>query len=98
MKDGKIISINRHLEHYGKENYVCDVSETQETKYNRFKKIYECYKFNSNRTKAKNVVVSLTYNKPNDPKLAKEYTYKDLQQRAKRMLDSLYIKDGWGNK
>jgi hypothetical protein len=27
--------------------------------------------------------------------LSKEYTYEDLQERAKRMLDSLYIKDGW---
>ena len=27
--------------------------------------------------------------------LSKEYTYEDLQERAKRVLDSLYIKDGW---
>jgi hypothetical protein len=27
--------------------------------------------------------------------LSKEYTYEDLQNRAKRVLDSLYIKDGW---
>ena len=46
-------------------------------------------------TKAKKVHIRLTYNKPKNPSLAKEYTYEDFQQRAKRILDSLYIKDGW---
>ena len=56
---------------------------------------FQCYKFNSTRTKMISVSLVLTYHKPNDPILVQEYTYEDLQSRAKRMLDSLYIKDGW---
>ncbi|MDY0252751.1 MAG: hypothetical protein RBQ96_06655 [Candidatus Methanomethylophilaceae archaeon] len=79
---------------YGKENYACIVKERVD-EFNRYKIAYSCYKFNPKRTKSKHVTVILTYNKPKDPKLAKEYTYADLKRRAGRMLDSLYIKEGW---
>ena len=62
---------------------------------NKEKISFGCYKFNATRTKAKIIGVNLTYNKPNDPRLAEEYTYEDLQKRSQRILDSLYIKDGW---
>ncbi len=99
--------INVHLGHFGKENYPCFVSEIRDEVRNKFGKkivkykiLYRCYKFNPSRTKSKSVIITLTYTKaPNIPTkyktLAKEYTYKDLQSRAKRTLDSLYIKDGW---
>jgi len=63
-------------------------------------KFYICSKFNPERTKTKNIIISFIYTRvPNLPKelepLAKEYTYEDLQRRSKRILDSLYIKDGW---
>ena len=49
---------------------------------------------------AKGVGIKLIYTRvPNLPKelepLAREYTYEDLQKRSRRILDSLYIKDGW---
>ena len=99
--------INVHLKHFGKENYPCFVSEIRDETINKFgektvkyKIFYRCYKFNSSRTKSKSVIITLTYTKnPNLPAkyktLAKEYTYADLKRRARRMLDSLYIKDGW---
>lgn len=34
-------------------------------------------------------------NLKNRQELANEYTYEDLQKRSQRILDSLYIKDGW---
>lgn len=34
-------------------------------------------------------------NLKNGQELANEYTYEDLQKRSQRILDSLYIKDGW---
>jgi hypothetical protein len=45
-------------------------------------------------------VIRLVYTKvPTLPKeleaLAQEYTYEDLLKRSQRVLDSLYIKDGW---
>ena len=82
------------IQKQGKENYFSVIIER---KNNSSKKIisYKSYKFNSQRTKAKSVVVVLTYHKPTNPTLAKQYTYSDLKRRAKRMLDSLYIKDGW---
>ena len=88
------------IEHYGKENYSCVVVDTYDNKRGIRKKIYDCYKFNQARTKAKNITLVLIYTKsPNLPSkyrsLAKQYTYQDLQNRAKRTLDSLYIKDGW---
>jgi len=88
------------IEHHGKGNYPCVVVDTYDKKRGIRKKIYDCYKFNLIRTKAKDVTIVLIYTKsPNLPSkyksLAKEYTYKDLQKRAKRVLDSLYIKDGW---
>ena len=82
-----------YIENYGKENYIC--TNTIFTRGSKEKSVYNCYKFNPSRTKAKNVVVSLTYNKPNNQSLSKQYTYQDLKRRAKRTLDSLYIKDGW---
>ncbi len=82
-----------YIKNYGKENYIC--TNTVFTRGSKKQSVYNCYKFNDNRTKSKNVVVSLTYNKPKDKTLAKQYTYQDLQNRAKRVLDSLYIKDGW---
>ncbi len=91
--------INTHIEHHGKENYPCVVSESR-TYYKKYKlKKYEisyrCYKFNPSKTKVQTVSIRLTYTKPRDAKLAKQYTYRDLKRRAKRMLDSLYIKDWW---
>jgi len=82
-----------YIKNYGKENYTC--TNTIFTRGSKKKSVYNCYKFNLSRTKVKNVVVSLTYSKPNNPTIAKQYTYQDLQNRAKRTLDSLYIKDGW---
>jgi len=75
---------------YGKENYSCMIKERKD-KFNRYKASYNCYKFNPARTKTKSVTVSLTYN----PSSSKGYTFQDLKRRAKRTLDSLYIKDGW---
>jgi len=88
------------IEHHGKENYSCVVINTKEKKRGLERKIYNCYKFNPEKTIAKRVKIILIYTKsPNLPtkykSLAKEYTYQDLQKRAKRVLDSLYIKDGW---
>ena len=87
-----------NIVNYGKENYDCVVLEYEKKGFNNIRKkgkTYRCYKFNPSRTKAKDVTMTLTYNKPKDPSLAKQYTYQDLQNRAKRTLDSLYIKDGW---
>lgn len=102
LKGRKTINMNVHTEYHGKEHYPCVVSKSYEN-YKGIKKYnttYSCYKFNPQRTKKKRVSISLTYTKaPNLPTkykhLAKEYTYQDLQRRAKRMLDSLYVKDGW---
>ena len=90
----KDISLQRH----GKENYICEVKEGEPDKHiypNKKKISFGCYKFNASRTKAKIVGINLTYNKPNNSDIAKDYTYEDLKQRAQRMLDSLYIKDSW---
>ena len=90
--------INSHLEYHGKEHYPCLVSSqivTYDKWGSKYKTGYSCYKLNSSKTKAKDVTISLIYNKPTNPTLAKQYTYADLKRRAKRMLDSLYIKDGW---
>ena len=92
--NGDIININTHIEYYGRENYPCVVSEHID-RFDRYRISYRCYKFNLKRTKSKNVLIRLTYSKPIDPILAQEYTYEDLKQRAKRMLDSLYITDKW---
>jgi len=88
------------IEHYGKENYPCIVIKTSKPKQGKKEKIYACYKFNPKRTIAKSMTIHLTYTKsPTLPKelepLAKEYTYEDLLKRSQRVLDSLYIKDGW---
>ena len=90
----KNISLQRH----GKGNYFCEVREGVIDKHiypNKEEISFGCYKFNPARTKAREVALILTYNKPNDPRLAEEYTYEDLQKRSQRILDSLYIKDGW---
>ncbi|GIT98147.1 hypothetical protein [Sulfurovum sp. TSL1] len=92
-----------YYETHGKENYPCIVNEVINPKTlvpGTITQSYGCYKFNTIRNKYKSVSITLTYTKsPNLPEkykhLAKEYTYKDLQKRAKRMLDSLYIKDEW---
>ena len=89
---------NISIRNYGKENYSSVIIEREEQGFKNSKKktiSYKCYQSNSIKTKANSVTVILTYNKPKDPKLAKEYTYADLTRRAGRMLDSLYIKDGW---
>ena len=93
--DGETIDINVHYETYGKENYTCIINEIYNENFGKKGKLFGCYKFNKQKTKAKHVSIFLTYNKPNNLTIAKDYTYEDLQQRAKRMLDSLYIKDGW---
>ena len=87
-------STKLYYETHGQENYGCRVNERID-KFNRYKMAFNCRKFNSQKTKSKSVVIVLTYSKPINPILAKEYTYEDLKQRAKRMLDSLYITDKW---
>jgi len=99
-KYGREGNINVHYETHGKENYPCIVREVRDIKRGIKKISYDCYKFNPERTMAKSVVIRLVYTKsPTLPKelepLAKEYTYKDLLKRSQRVLDSLYIKDGW---
>lgn len=95
-----------YLEHYGKENYSCEVREflrplgTYGMQVETYYKRISCLKSNPKKTMAKTVSIELIYTKAKDlPKelesIAKDYTYEDLQQRAKRMLDSLCIKDGW---
>lgn len=100
-----IIKVPFKIEYHGKENYSCTVIETHRPIGNSYKaEIYykriSCIKPNPKKTMTKTVGIELSYTKvPNLPKelepIAKDYTYEDLQQRAKRMLDSLYIKDGW---
>ncbi len=98
----KHIRIDNHdklyIKYYGKESYPCSVMEyTKSGKYYKNSKFMgvKCYKFNPNKTKYQSVHIRLSYSKPLDPKLAKIYTYQDLKRRAKRMLDSLYIKSWW---
>lgn len=98
-KNGRKYYINAHLEKLGKENYQCLVFEDY-TPRGVKTRTYDCYKFNPERTKTKNVVISFIYTKsPNLPEqykhLTDEYTYEDLLKRSQRVLDSLYIKDGW---
>ncbi len=99
-KNGEITNLNLHLEYHGKENYPCEVGESINTLRGIRDKFYICYKFNPERTMAKSVTITFIYTKsPKLPKkyqyLAREYTYEDLLKRGKRVLDSLYIKDGW---
>lgn len=99
-KYGRVGNLNVHYEVHGKEQYPCLVKEAKDTTRGVLKKVYFCYKFNPAKTRAKSVTIKLIYTKaPNLPKkyksLASQYTYKDLQKRAKRTLDSLYIKEGW---
>jgi len=89
------------IEKHGKENYICEVMEytKKNNKTNKFVS-YSCYKFNPKHTKYKKVGITFIYTKsPTLPKelesLVKEYTYEDLLKRGQRVLDSLYIKDGW---
>ncbi|CAA6825132.1 MAG: Unknown protein [uncultured Sulfurovum sp.] len=85
-----------YINRYGKENYLCTVMEYTKIKNKNSKYVgYDCHKFNQDKTKYKKVHIRLTYSKPTNPTLAKQYTYSDLKRRAKRMLDSLYIKDEW---
>lgn len=104
-KNGEETNINVHYETHGKENYSCIVSSSKDDKYGKQAIAYGCYKANIKENLSKRVTIELTYGKspysdsPNFPKetldLIKDYTYEDLQERAKRILDSLYIKDGW---
>lgn len=94
--NGEIMDISLKSIRSGRGNYSCTERTSSHLKYGKKTISYGCFKVNDNETRIKYVSVSLTYNKPNDPKLAKQYTYKDLKNRAKRTLDSLYIKDGWG--
>ncbi len=94
-KQGKIFNATLKIIRGGKENYPCLVKESIDKKHNKRKISYGCFKINPLGTMVKGAGISLTYNKPKDPKLAKQYTYEDLKRRAKRTLDSLYIKDGW---
>ncbi|MFY9142963.1 hypothetical protein [Sulfuricurvum sp.] len=98
--NGETIDVNLHYETHGKEKYICLINESYNEKLGERKKHYGCYKFNSERTVVKKVSIDLTYTRvPNLSKelepLANEYTYEDLQKRSQRILDSLYIKDGW---
>ncbi len=93
-------STKLYYETHGKENYPCIIKVYRDVKRGIITKNYDCYKFNPAKTRAKSVVTKLVYTKsPKLPtkyrSLANEYTYQDLQNRAKRVLDSLYIKDGW---
>jgi hypothetical protein len=87
------------IENHGKENYSCVVIETSDIKWGK-NKSYRCEKYNLEKTKVISVLVYISYTRsPTLPKeleqLAQEYTYEDLLQRTQRVLDSLYIKDGW---
>jgi len=103
--NGDIVRIPFQIKHYGKESYPCTVTETYRPmgkgwNTETYFKYIECSKFNPERTMAKGVGIKLIYTRvPNLPKelepLAREYTYEDLQKRSRRILDSLYIKDGW---
>lgn len=86
-----------YITHFGKESYPCLVTEYIQLNGGIKEHIasYDCYKFNPIKTKFQSVTISLTYTKPLNPKLARIFTYEDLKQRAKRMLDSLYIKSWW---
>ena len=94
-KNGEIMDISLKTIRAGKENYFCTERTSTYYKYGKRKISYGCFKPNNNKTKIRYVSLSVTYNKPNNPTLAKQYTYQDLKRRAKRTLDSLYIKDGW---
>jgi len=89
-----------YYEVHGKENYPCIVTETGFSDRGVKTKSYGCYKFNKEKTKAKKVGITFIYTKSQKlpqayQNLAKEYTYEDLLKRGQRVLDSLYIKDGW---
>lgn len=85
-----------YIKKFGKEQYICTVMEYTNAQYPNKQYVgYECYKHNNNKTQSKSIHIRLTYNKPNDPRLVEEYTYEDLKIRSQRILDSLYIKDGW---
>ena len=104
-QNGRIYYINAHIEKHGRENYACLIYEEfnpakEYYKVEKREKTFSCIKSNPEKTMIKKVSIILSYTKaPTLPKelesLSKEYTYEDLQERAKRMLDSLYIKDGW---
>lgn len=99
-KNGDILNLSLSTSHQGRENYSCIVRESIKPRYGKRTISYGCYKVDSIKSKVKKISITLTYTKsPNLPAkykhLAKEYTYEDLKTRAKRMLDSLYIKDGW---
>ncbi len=99
-KNGEETNVNIHYETHGKENYSCIVSSSKDDKHGKQAIAYGCYKANIKENLSKRVTIELTYSKsPDFPKetleLIKDYTYEDLQERAKRMLDNLYIKDGW---
>ena len=85
-----------YIQRLGKEKYICTVMEYRKKNYKNTQYAgYTCYKFNPTKDKVKKVHIRLTYHKPENPSIAKQYTYADLKRRAKRTLDSLYIKDGW---
>jgi len=94
-KHGKIFNATLKTIRGGKENYPCLVKESIDKEYNKRKISYGCFKMDPTGTMVKGAGMTLTYTKPNNPSLAKQYTYQDLKRRAKRTLDSLYIKDGW---
>ncbi len=90
-------NIKMYYARYGKENYKCKVTEGVYLNggIKEYITTYDCYKFNPSKTEYECVTISLTYSKPLDPKLARIFTYEDLKKRARRMLDSLYIKSLW---
>lgn len=99
-KNGDVLNFSLSTGHQGRENYSCIVRESIKPKYGKRTISYGCYKVDPAKSKVKKVSITLTYTKaPNLPAqykhLTKEYTYEDLKNRAKRMLDSLYIKEGW---
>jgi len=95
-RTGKEKNINVHIEFHGKENYPCLVEES--TNGSQLTQLYVCYKSNKDRTLENDVVIRLTYSSMIDietkyPYFAQKYSYEDFKERAKRTLDSLYIKD-----
>jgi hypothetical protein len=63
-KNGKIVSIRKHLENHGKENYICYVSEFEDPNFFSQGKSFSCYKFSPKKTKVKKINIRLIYTKP----------------------------------
>jgi hypothetical protein len=99
-ENGEIYNITLKTLRIGTESYPCIARESIDPRNGQSIQSYGCFKSNTDKTLAKAIGITLTYTRvPNLPNeleaLANEYTYEDLQKRSQRILDSLYIKDGW---